>query len=69
MNWLETSAERVREVKRTELINDFDMYDEGRRRWSAYLWLRNKEGKKSNFAQVGDLEGALKYNRSYSQEV
>lgn len=72
MKWLEIPAHRVLEVHRTEVLEDFDAYDDAGKpcgRGKIYLLFRKKDGKRFKFAQFGDLKGAIKENRVYLQEV
>ena len=72
MNWLEIPAHRVLQVDRNELMNEFDMYDEGGKTCGgnrAYLFFRKKDGKRFKFAQFGDLNAATERNHIFLQEI
>jgi hypothetical protein len=73
MKWLEIPGQRVLEVERHELTNEFDVYDDAGEklcyRGTPYLLFRKKDGKRFKFAQFGDLEGANRRNCIYLQEV
>lgn len=73
VNWLEIPAQRVLEVEHNELVNEFDIYDEAGTKLcgsgTAYLLFRRRDGKRFKFAQFGDLQGAIKGNRAYLQEI
>ena len=72
MNWLEIPPHRVLEVEWSELIDQFDIYDEAGKLCcdsDAYLLFRKKDAKRFKFARFGGLVGATKRSRTYLQEA
>jgi hypothetical protein len=72
MNWLEIPAHRVLQVDRSELMQEFDIYDEAGKRCGcgrAYLLFRKKDGKRFKFAQFGDLNAAKELGHTFLQET
>lgn len=72
MNWLEIPAHRVLQVDRSELMHDFDIYDEAGKPCAggrAYLFFRKKDGKRFKFAQFGDLNAAREIGAIFLQEI
>jgi hypothetical protein len=72
MNWVEIPAQRVLQVDRTELMNEFEIYDEAGNRCGcgrAYLLFRKKDGKRFKFAQFGDLNTVKELGHIFLQEI
>ena len=72
MKWLEIPAHRVLQVDRSELMHDFDIYDEAGKPCvggRAYLFFRKKDGKRFKFAQFGDLNAAKELGHIFLQEI
>jgi hypothetical protein len=72
MKWLDIPTDRVLEVERNELMNEFDMYDKAGELCSggrAYLLFRKKDGRRFKFAQFGDLDGAVTRKCVYLEEI